>query len=257
MSALFLLNCSVNAIQVRQFDTDEEEAASIARTIAEHRDRYSNTPNKYGVLARTRSLAEGLACSLIDHGVPVVTKKPATTDVEWIEAQAAVRALHFRTDAAIMRWIRARGVAPADCVNMAGQLPAPGLDLWEALEEMHVEAGLTERIGELYMQLTDKSLPNLIMAMQVRPDTLTGDGVLVSTIHGAKGKERDFIVIAGCEEGIIPSPRADLEEERRVFYVAMTRARYGLWITWARWRQRWGRHLTEMEPSRFIAEAGL
>ena len=80
--------------------------------------------------------------------------------------------------------------------------------------------------------------------------------VTLSTLHGAKGGEWDHVRIAGVCEGLLPHRRAvergELEEERRLAYVGITRARVELSLSWPRYRE--GRLAG---PSRFIAEAGL
>lgn len=84
------------------------------------------------------------------------------------------------------------------------------------------------------------------------------DKVTLMTIHMAKGLEFKHIYIVGLEEDLFPSQmmlgsRADLEEERRLFYVAITRAKEMLTMTYALTRYRFGR-LKNCEPSRFIEE---
>ena len=89
--------------------------------------------------------------------------------------------------------------------------------------------------------------------------------VWIMTIHAAKGLEFDRVFVAGLEEGILPFtlydereeggdfPPERIEEERRLLYVAMTRARLGLALSWARARTFRGRAL-ELPPSRFLDE---
>lgn len=84
------------------------------------------------------------------------------------------------------------------------------------------------------------------------------DKVALMTIHSAKGLEFKEVFVVGMEENLFPSQmsmnsRADLEEERRLFYVAMTRAEIKLTLTYAVSRYRWG-NLVGCEPSRFIEE---
>lgn len=84
------------------------------------------------------------------------------------------------------------------------------------------------------------------------------DKVTLMTIHMAKGLEFKNVYIVGMEEDLFPSQmmlssRADLEEERRLFYVAITRAENKLFLTYALSRYRFGR-LKNCEPSRFIDE---
>lgn len=86
----------------------------------------------------------------------------------------------------------------------------------------------------------------------------TGEAVELATIHGAKGREWRRVLVLGCEEGHLPSGRGDLAEERRLTYVAVTRAKEELVLTTSRSRPGWRRgHTIESEPSRFVAELGL
>ena len=82
--------------------------------------------------------------------------------------------------------------------------------------------------------------------------------VALMTIHLAKGLEFPYVFIGGLEENLFPNmmsmgSRADLEEERRLFYVALTRAEKKAFLTYAHTRYRWGK-LIDCEPSRFIEE---
>ena len=84
------------------------------------------------------------------------------------------------------------------------------------------------------------------------------DKVTLMTIHMAKGLEFKHVYLVGMEEDLFPSQmmlssRADLEEERRLFYVAITRAETKLFLTYATSRYRFGR-LKSCEPSRFLEE---
>ncbi len=84
------------------------------------------------------------------------------------------------------------------------------------------------------------------------------DKVMLMTIHAAKGLEFPVVFVAGCEEGLIPFYRPDdkapdIGEERRLFYVAMTRARQKLFLTWAGKRPVYGK-TESRKVSRFIDE---
>ncbi len=84
------------------------------------------------------------------------------------------------------------------------------------------------------------------------------DAVTLMTVHMAKGLEFPVVFIAGLEEGLFPSSmnmntREDLEEERRLFYVALTRAERQAYLMHTQMRFRWGK-LTDCEPSRFLVE---
>jgi DNA helicase-2/ATP-dependent DNA helicase PcrA len=84
------------------------------------------------------------------------------------------------------------------------------------------------------------------------------DQVSLMTIHSAKGLEFPYVYIVGLEENLFPSQmalnsRTELEEERRLFYVALTRAEKQAFMSFASTRYRWG-NLIQCEPSRFIEE---
>jgi len=86
----------------------------------------------------------------------------------------------------------------------------------------------------------------------------TEDGVALMTIHLAKGLEFPYVYIVGLEENLFPSAmsmntRSELEEERRLFYVALTRAEKKVFLSYAQTRYRWGK-LVDGEPSRFLEE---
>ncbi|HEV2340906.1 MAG TPA: UvrD-helicase domain-containing protein [Candidatus Acidoferrales bacterium] len=84
--------------------------------------------------------------------------------------------------------------------------------------------------------------------------------VSLMTLHSAKGLEFDHVFLAGLEEGLLPHGRSmsspeDVEEERRLCYVGMTRAKRKLTLSRAIYRRTWGdSHLTASAPSRFLAE---
>lgn len=85
----------------------------------------------------------------------------------------------------------------------------------------------------------------------------TDEKLTLMTLHNAKGLEYDTVFITGLEDGLFPLAKAFddpavLEEERRLFYVGTTRARYKLFLTAARYRHRFGG--TESMPSRFLRE---
>ena len=84
------------------------------------------------------------------------------------------------------------------------------------------------------------------------------DKVTLMTVHSAKGLEYKYIYIVGCEENLFPSQRAmetpdGLEEERRLFYVALTRAKQSAMLSYCEMRFKWG-NMEFSSPSRFLQE---
>ena len=101
-------------------------------------------------------------------------------------------------------------------------------------------------------------LEDVALATDLDNDTGDDDRVALMTIHLAKGLEFPYVYIVGMEEDLFPSgmsmnTRSELEEERRLFYVALTRAEHQAYLTYTQSRYRWGK-LTDAEPSRFIEE---
>jgi len=85
------------------------------------------------------------------------------------------------------------------------------------------------------------------------------NAVTLMTLHSAKGLEFPIVFITGLEEGLFPLIRegtvdADLEEERRLFYVGTTRAKEKLFLSHAYWRNRFGNETKSCLPSRFLEE---
>ncbi len=111
-------------------------------------------------------------------------------------------------------------------------------------------------------ELVDKSLGSYLQQITLVTDADNkdpdSDTVKLMTIHAAKGLEFGCVFAAGLEEMLFPNAmsintREELEEERRLFYVVITRAKHKLWITYANTRYKFG-SLVQNEPSRFIEE---
>jgi len=123
--------------------------------------------------------------------------------------------------------------------------------------------GLSYFIKEAEEKETAASLAVFLEDVALKTDLDTdkkGDEPVVSlmTIHLAKGLEYPYVYIVGLEESLFPSAmsmntRSELEEERRLFYVALTRAQEQVYLSFSHTRYRWGK-LVDCEPSRFLEE---
>lgn len=107
------------------------------------------------------------------------------------------------------------------------------------------------------------SMADLLLALRT-PSRIEMDGDLtVCTIHQAKGREFDHVFLPAFEQYFIPGIRKnklsqeELEEERRIAYVAITRARQSVWITTSKIRRTRFWDCTDQQPSQFIAEMGI
>ncbi len=139
-----------------------------------------------------------------------------------------------------------------------------GLARYENVQELlNSIKEFTERPDEDgVLEAETKGLGNYLQQITLLTDAdekdPNADTVKMMTIHAAKGLEFSCVFAAGLEEMLFPNAmaintREELEEERRLFYVVITRAKQKLWITYANTRYRFG-SLVQNEPSRFINE---
>ena len=118
-------------------------------------------------------------------------------------------------------------------------------DMEEGLRDSDFEPSIDEWMQNIMLQ-TDQDQED------------DGNRVTLMTVHSAKGLEFDYVYIVGMEESLFPSSRAseslaDLEEERRLFYVAITRAKRAAMLSFAEMRRVWGK-TENTTPSRFLKD---
>lgn len=138
-----------------------------------------------------------------------------------------------------------------------------GLQRYENIQELlNSIKEWTESPDNEEGELVDKSLGSYLQQITLLTDAdekdVNADTVKLMTIHAAKGLEFGCVFAGGLEEMLFPNAlsvnsREELEEERRLFYVVITRAKHRLWITYANTRYKFG-SLVQNEPSRFIDE---
>jgi DNA helicase-2/ATP-dependent DNA helicase PcrA len=219
----------------------DDEGATIARAARRHNDR-NMAWSSQAVLVRTNALATLLAEALRGHGIPVRLRAQAP----FLELPAVKEAL-----AAVKR----RGFSP-------------GLaDIEERIEEGELpdddRIALTEllRWAAEYTAVDPAPSPAGFtgwLATTTADDAASGaDAMVVTTFHAAKGLEWPVVHLAALEDGLVPHARARtpeaLAEERRLLYVAVTRAERVLHLSWAATRQ-FGEREAKRKPSPFLAE---
>lgn len=132
-----------------------------------------------------------------------------------------------------------------------------------SLDDIDRRANIEEFYGyfrDFFMQNPHYSLEDLLyeLSLSSSSDVEVGESVSCMSVHSSKGLEFDYVFIVGCEEGFFPLLReeGDLQEERRLGYVAFTRARERLFVSHAHSRFYKGKRET-LAPSRFLKEAKL
>ncbi|MBN1804673.1 MAG: exodeoxyribonuclease V subunit gamma [Sedimentisphaerales bacterium] len=148
--------------------------------------------------------------------------------------------------------------------GLADSLLASGPDGQSALENANELINAAARYDK---QKEQPSLVDYLQQISLFSDTdaydASTDRVALMTLHAAKGLEFENVFITGVEEGILPHERSnahddqdELEEERRLFFVGITRAKIGLYISYAQYRTVRGQMLRTI-PSQFIFELGM
>ncbi|MGY4910809.1 ATP-dependent DNA helicase UvrD2 [Micromonospora aurantiaca (nom. illeg.)] len=208
------------------------------------------------VLFRTNAQSEAYEKALSEAGVPYVLQG-AERFFERPEVRQAMIALRAATRSADAGTpLPAAVVEALTAVGWAPDAPPPGgaaRERWEALaalvplaEEYAAQAeeepGLTGFTEELARRAAQQHVP-------------TVEGVTLASLHSAKGLEWDAVFLVGLAEGTLPTTYAktmeQVEEERRLLYVGITRAREWLWLSYATARSPGGR---ARRPSRFLPQ---
>jgi DNA helicase-2/ATP-dependent DNA helicase PcrA len=220
-----------------EYDDEPAEAAAVAKQIA--RLIADGTPaSEIAVLFRTNAQSEVYEQALTDVGVPYQVRggERFFNRPEVRRAMTAVRAAGA-VDAPLVEAVRAV-LAP---VGLTPEPPtgAQQRAQWESL------LAIVELAEELVAVEPDADLPRFAVELETRADAAhppTVQGVTLASLHAAKGLEWDAVFLVGLVEGTLPIQHADgddeaIEEERRLLYVGITRARRRLALSWALSRQ--------------------
>ena len=245
---------------VAGFASDEDEAMAVARAVIDAKIP-GTTWGQQAVLTRTNALLEPVEAALAAVGVPVRVRGRQSFH-ELPVVRAALREL----SAAGARFA-------ATVAHLAGRLPevdslpigsggGPGGSDEDRLDDEQAALARLVELAERYIREQPRPEPAgfrgwLLGEVETLPD---GDGVDLATFHAAKGREWPTVHIVGAEEGFVPiswaqTPEA-VAEERRLFYVACTRAEQRLRITWAASRRFGDREPVERRRSPYLDELG-
>jgi DNA helicase-2/ATP-dependent DNA helicase PcrA len=234
---------------MRTFDDEPGEAAATAAAIKKL--VAAGTPaREIAVLYRINAQSEALEEALGEAGIPYVLRGESAF-FERPEVREAVTRLRGAA-----RGGESAGDLGADVRSVLSAMswspqPPSGTgkvrDRWENLLRVVTLA------DDVAAESPDSTLADLVDDLDQRAATQsapTADGVTLATVHAAKGLEWDAVFVVGLVNGTFPIQYADtpdrLEEERRLFYVACTRARDVLTLSWA--RSRTGRGRRERSP---------
>lgn len=238
---------------VTRHDTDSSEARSVANAIAT--ELASGTrPEDVAVLFRINVQSQALETALADAGVPYIVRG----GTRFFEQREIKEALMLLRGATVNTAIEPLFKTVSDVLRSIGWSQDPPevrgavRDRWESLnalmhlaEEAQASTTLRQFVDELFERQAGQHEP-------------TRSAVTLATLHSAKGLEWESVYLVGLAEGLVPisyaKDTAAVEEERRLLYVGITRARRALALSWSAAPQQ-GR-AGQRSPSRFLAELG-
>ena len=226
-------------VTYRTYDDDHAEAEGVAASIADLIDA-GMAPHSIAVLMRTNGQSQAFEEALGARGIPVAVAggKPffARDDVRTAISRLRAAAAAATDEGSVGEIVR-------DVLSGVGWAPeAPsgqaGSERWSNMNAIvgWADDSQAQTLPAFVAELDER------VAYQVEPDKA---GVELATIHAAKGLEWDAVFLVGVAEGLLPisyaKTAAAREEERRLLYVAITRARDLLTVSWARSRGADGR----------------
>ncbi len=243
------------AVRLMQFSDDVAEASGIAEQVKNLLGQ-GVPASEIAVLYRINAQSEPIEQALSEAGINYLVRggERFFSRQEVRQAVLLLRGAARSDDGSAPL-----GALVRDVITAAGwspQRPAGGalLERWQSLEALAgvaddlVAAQPAARLPEVVRELERR------MAEQHAPAV---EGVTLASLHAAKGLEWDAVVLAGCSDGLLPLSHAEgpaaIEEERRLTYVGLTRARKHLVLTWAAARQPGGK--ASRSVSRFLHSA--
>jgi len=258
------------------FKTGRHELDTVAAMCEQNITVGGVAPGEIAVLCRTNALCQEFQAALKARGLEVHGRLKQDLPPDWATARAFVSLLaNPDNDAMAMKFLRLRFEA-----KRAEQMQTEALNEFQSINErwLHigtvmaadvttamVQAGLGQesvaRVGALAALLEPESTATDVMLAMVQKEAAveeTGRGIVVTTMHAAKGREFDVVYLPGWDHGLFPSRmNVDTEEERRLAFVGITRARKACFVSRAERRmQRFGMPplLEEMSPGKFFTE---
>ena len=230
-------------------DDDPAEAAAVARSIRATIDA-GTRPRDIAVLYRINAQQVEIESAFAEAGIPM-TVRGSERFFDRPEVREALTRLRGAA--------RTTDVSPTVADSVVDVLSAMG---WSP-QQPSTTGAVRERweslaaLVELARESAVSNLTQFVAELDERASVSfapVADGVTLASIHSAKGLEWASVYVVGCSDGLIPLQHADtpesVEEERRLLYVAITRAERDLTLSWARARQPGGRESRQV--SRFL-----
>jgi DNA helicase-2/ATP-dependent DNA helicase PcrA len=235
-----------------EFDDEPLEAAAVAQRVKALLDE-GVSASEIAVLYRVNAQSEVFEQALAEVGVPYQVRggERFFQRTEVRQAMAALRSAVAHEPTGELPKVVREVLAG---IGLTDEPPTGGSarEKWESL------LALVELAEELVTTVDGADLPKFVAELDLRAEAQhppTVEGVTLASLHAAKGLEWDAVFLVGLVEGTLPIQHADgddaaIEEERRLLYVGVTRARVHLWMSWALARAAGGRRYRRR--SRFL-----
>lgn len=231
------------------------EGAELDRLKSAIRERLADgvAAREVAVLARTNYQLEPIADALRAGGIPF--RFTGVPFFQSADVRAAIRALAGADGVDLVAIAEERWTP----LGYAPDAPRDDPDAAERQATFEALLGIVERFAQEHPGAGVHDLLAEFERLAAVEADGQADGVTLSTIHGAKGAEWDAVFVPMLEEGSLPIRHAlksdeAVDEERRLLYVALTRARRHLALSWAATRTGRKGNLASQRPSRFLAE---
>lgn len=275
------------SVTVTSHSTADEELLKLAQNIRDQQE--AGTPLKeMAVLVRTNNLVSHFSEGLKAFSIAVCERSEASLPEDWKRTMLLLSVIASpNNDFLMKRWINCNSQTDAiiDYSDAENEIfirhaatcfksinrsrPVIWSDNPPAVKAVAFTRG--HNISAVSYSLLESSLlalpgdataSDLLMELRSNPPMATAgsvDGVYVGTVHSAKGREWDNVFLPAFEDEIIPGHKVDqIEDERRIAYVALTRARHFIGISWSEQRSMpWRPGIQFHHPSRFITECGI
>ncbi|HWB65541.1 MAG TPA: ATP-dependent DNA helicase UvrD2 [Mycobacteriales bacterium] len=239
----------------QEYDDEPAEAAGVAAAIGRLRD--DGVPlGEIAVLFRINAQSEVYEAALADAGVPYLLRG-GERFFDRAEVREATVLLRGAARSAADHEQPTLPAAVADVLAARGYAAEPPSGTGAARERWESLKALVDLAEEFAATVPDADLPAFVAELAARADAQHAPpvaGVTLASLHAAKGLEWDAVFLVGLVDGTLPTSHAttaeQVEEERRLLYVGVTRARRHLALSWALARAAGGRR--SRKPSRFL-----
>jgi DNA helicase-2/ATP-dependent DNA helicase PcrA len=241
-------------IHVAKYADEASEAAAIARQIAQL-IKAGCDPREIAVLIRINTMSVALESAFDNVRIPY-TVKGSTKFFDRREIKQALLALKVETYSDAKHDLLELITSVCESFGWSQKPPLGSVEAKSAWESL---SGLVVMADDLVAKNPQATLQDFMSEIEVRTVSQqepAAAAVTIATMHAAKGLEWEYVFIPGLVEGVVPYVLAltehNIAEERRLLYVAITRAKKSVWLSWPNARR--GNQGGSSVPSRFLSD---